>query len=121
VIRIFDQRKLHTVSDDFIGTLRSRVAARADRETVSGDGVRLSGYEFLGLVEYAAEVMGHDLGVSAGDVVGIRTFHSPVGLATENITHMFMVEPALGKFVADLHRDRPGTSEVGAVTSTAAR
>ena len=28
-------------------------------------------------------------------------------IATEEITHMFMVEPALAKFVGELHRDRP--------------
>jgi acyl-coenzyme A synthetase/AMP-(fatty) acid ligase len=48
---------------------------------VSSDGLRLSGYEFLGLVEYAANVMAGNLGISAGDVVGIRTFQGPVGLA----------------------------------------
>jgi hypothetical protein len=69
-----DQRKSHSVSEDFIGKLLSRIAGRADRETVSSDGLRLSGYEFRGLVEYAAEVMRGDLGISAGEVVGIRTF-----------------------------------------------
>ena len=69
-----DQRKLHSVSEDFVGKLLSRIAERADRETVSSAGLRLSGYEFLGLVEYAAEAMSGDLGISAGDVVGIRTF-----------------------------------------------
>jgi fatty-acyl-CoA synthase len=75
-----DQRKLHSVSQDFIGRLLSRIAERADRETVSSDGLRLSGYEFLGLVEYAAEAMSGDLGISAGEVVGIRTFQGPIGL-----------------------------------------
>jgi acyl-coenzyme A synthetase/AMP-(fatty) acid ligase len=68
------------VSEDFIGILLSRIAERADRETVSSDRLRLSGHEFLGLIEYAAEAMSGDLGIAAGDVVGIRTFHGPIGL-----------------------------------------
>ncbi|MCW2626726.1 MAG: fatty-acyl-CoA synthase [Mycobacterium sp.] len=75
-----DQRKLHSVSEDFVGKLLSRIAERADRETVSSAGLRLSGYEFLGLVEYAAEAMSGDLGISAGDVVAIRAFQGPIGL-----------------------------------------
>jgi non-ribosomal peptide synthetase component E (peptide arylation enzyme) len=82
----FRQEGASAVSDDFIGTLLSRVAERADRETVSSDGLRLSGYEFLGLVEYAADVMAVNLGISAGDVVGIRTFQGPVGLAIRYAT-----------------------------------
>ena len=68
------------MSEDFIGKLLSRIAERADRETVSSVRVRLSGYEFLGLVDCAAEVMSGDLGIHAGDVVGIRTLQGPYGL-----------------------------------------
>jgi len=68
------------VSEDFIDRLLSRIAERADRETVSSHRLRLSGYEFLGLIEYAADAMSNDLGVAAGDVVGIRTFQGPTGL-----------------------------------------
>jgi acyl-coenzyme A synthetase/AMP-(fatty) acid ligase len=73
-------RKLLSVSDDFIGTLLSRIAERADREAVSSDGLRLSGYEFLGLVADVAQAMRDDLEISAGDVVGIRTSHDLIGL-----------------------------------------
>ena len=68
------------MSVDFIGTLLSRIARRADRETVSSDGLRLSGYEFLGLVAHAAEAMRDNLRIRAGDVVGIRTSHDLIGL-----------------------------------------
>jgi hypothetical protein len=68
------------LSEDFISRLLSRIAERADRETVSSDRLRLSGYEFLGLIEYAAEAMSDDLGIAAGDVVGIRTLQGPIGL-----------------------------------------
>ena len=68
------------MSEDFIDRLLSRIAERADRETVSSHRLWLSGYEFLGLIEYAADAMSNDLGVAAGDVVGIRTFQCPTGL-----------------------------------------
>jgi fatty-acyl-CoA synthase len=68
------------VSEDFIGRLLSRIAERAGRETVSSDRLRLSGYEFLGLIEYAAEAMSSHLGIVAGDVVGIRASQGPIGL-----------------------------------------
>jgi acyl-coenzyme A synthetase/AMP-(fatty) acid ligase len=80
VIGTVDQRKLHSVSEDFIDRLLSRIAERADRETVSNDHLRLTGYEFLGLIEYAAWVMSSNLGIAAGDVVGIRTSQGPIGL-----------------------------------------
>jgi hypothetical protein len=67
------------VSGDFIGALLSRVTQRADQETVSTDAVKLSGYEFRGLVESTAEVMAGDLGISRGDAVATRTFPTPFG------------------------------------------
>jgi fatty-acyl-CoA synthase len=100
------------VSEDFIGKLLSRIGERADRETVSSDHLKLSGYEFLGLIEYAADAMSNDLGIAAGDVVGIRTFEGPIGLVIRYATF------ALGAIV--FHIPDVGPSRQQAVIDAAA-